>query len=832
MLIWAKQFFTTSRYAKINNDRYSRKGRRLVVTKRQETFRLEVKPKAPENSQVIWEQYRFTVLTPAMVRVEYDPNETFEDAATQTVLNRNFETPEYKLKETDEFIEIITTHVHLNFHKESGGFTKNNLNIEALGNYSLYHSTWYFGDKPDTLKGTARTLDFSDGPIDLEEGLMSKNGFSIIDDSHSMKLLNNGWVEKRESNIIDIYFLGYGRDYLGTLRDYHHLTGKTPKLPRYALGNWWSRYYPYSENGYKKLIRKFGEKQIPFSVAVLDMDWHVTEVPSEYGSGWTGYTWNNELFPDPEEFLGWLHEQGLKTTLNLHPANGVQPFEEMYEPMAKELDVDTENGEPINFDIADPEFLNAYFEYLHHPHEEIGVDFWWIDWQQGSVTKVEGLDPLWMLNHYHYLDLGRGENRSLIFSRYAGLGSHRYPIGFSGDTASTWEALNFQPYFTSTASNVGYNWWSHDIGGHIGGVKDSELFIRWVQFGVFSPINRLHSQDGEFSGKEPWRYGLKAERIVTQFMQLRHKLIPYLYTMNVLTHTDNFPLIRPMYYHHPREEEAYEVPNQYFFGTQLLVAPITTPLRGDLRLAQVKTWLPEGMWIDFFNGRMYEGGRVLDVYRPISTMPVFAKAGGIVPMDQSFDNSVDNPQKMDVRIFAGADGSFTMYEDDGLGKNDEHATTKFSLKWHEEDTDWSYFQIQEPEGDWECLPEKRQYTLTFVGFSYDEVPEVYVKDKLVDVNFTKRGKFTTVEIPEQEIDSWYFVRFRGVSAKKNDMYGEIFRFLDRAQLSTSLKEKIYTTVRKSRNSARVISGLLALDIDPDLLEALSELIWANPGDIE
>ncbi|WP_208559893.1 glycoside hydrolase family 31 protein [Marinilactibacillus kalidii] len=803
-----------------------------MVTKRKETFKMKSEPQVLEDSQVIWENYRFSVLTSAMIRVEFDPNGAFEDSATQTVLNRDFPTPEFKLKETDEYIEIITTHVHLHFHKEEGGFTKNNLHIEALGNYSLYHSSWYFGDQPKTLKGTARTLDFSDGPIELEEGLMSKNGYSIIDDSRSMRITDDGWVEKRPNDIVDIYFLGYGRDYLGTLRDYHHLTGHTPMLPRYALGNWWSRYYAYSQSGYKKLIREFGEKQIPFSVAVLDMDWHMTDIPPEYGSGWTGYTWNKELFPEPEEFLNWLHKQGMRTTLNLHPANGVQPFEEMYEPMAKELNVDYSSNEPISFDIADTEFLNAYFEYLHHPHEEIGVDFWWIDWQQGSVTKVEGLDPLWMLNHYHFMDHGRGDTRPLIFSRYAGLGSHRYPIGFSGDTASTWDALNFQPYFTATAANVGYNWWSHDIGGHLGGVKDSELFIRWVQYGVFSPINRLHSQDGEFSGKEPWRYGLKAERVVTDFMQLRHKLIPYLYTMNVLTHKDNLPLIRPMYYHHPWEDEAYDVPNQYYFGTQLLVAPITSPLKGDLRLARVKTWLPEGMWIDFFNGRVYEGGRVLDVYRPVTTMPVFAKAGGIVPMDQSIENATDNPDKMDIRVFAGADGSFSIYEDDGLGKNADSSTTKMTLKWHQENTDWSIFQIHEPEGNLHCLPEKRQFTLTFVGFAYDTEPEVYVRDQKIDAKVSKKGRFTTIEIPEQAIEASYYVRFKGVSAKKNDMFGEVFSFLDRAQLSTNLKEKIYTTVRKNRNSARVISGLLALDIDPDLLEALSELIWANPGDID
>ena len=155
------------------------------------------------------------------------------------------------------------------------------------------------------------------------------------------------------------------------------------------------------------------------------------------------------------------------------------------------------------FDITDPEFLEAYFETVLHPMEKEGVDFWWLDWQQGNTTKIEGLDPLWMLNHYHYLDSRRLGTRGLTFSRYAGPGSHRYPVGFSGDTVISWESLDFQPYFTANASNIGYGWWSHDIGGHMLGVRDDELTTRWVQFGVFSPINRLHSTDNPFNGKEP-----------------------------------------------------------------------------------------------------------------------------------------------------------------------------------------------------------------------------------------------------------------------------------------------------------------------------------------
>ena len=190
--------------------------------------------------------------------------------------------------------------------------------------------------------------------------------------------------------------------------------------------------------------------------------------------------------------------------------------------------------------------MKGYFELVHHPLERQGVDFWWIDWQQGSNSGVEGLDPLWMLNHYHYLDNCRNGNRGMIFSRYAGPGSHRYPVGFSGDTIISWDSLDFQPYFTANASNIGYGWWSHDIGGHMLGVKDDELAVRWLQLGVFSPILRLHSSCSEFNGKEPWRYDRVAEQVMKEFLRLRHKLIPYLYTMNVRASVESIPLMQPM----------------------------------------------------------------------------------------------------------------------------------------------------------------------------------------------------------------------------------------------------------------------------------------------
>ena len=224
--------------------------------------------------------------------------------------------------------------------------------------------------------------------------------------------------------------------------------------------------------------------------------------------------------------------------MNLHPADGIWPHEAQYEAMARWMGQDPQSQEPVHFDLADPRFVEGYFDILHHPMEAEGVDFWWLDWQQGQRMVhskrpvAEVMDPLWWLNHLHFYDLGRdGTKRPFIFSRWGGLGNQRYPIGFSGDSWVTWATLEFQPYFTATASNVAFGWWSHDVGGHCAGTEDPELFARWVQLGVFSPILRLHSTNNPFHDRRPWGNGEDAFRVTRAAMQLRHALIPYIYSM-------------------------------------------------------------------------------------------------------------------------------------------------------------------------------------------------------------------------------------------------------------------------------------------------------------
>ena len=789
-------------------------------------LKIDAYPQACPENMIQGEHYRITVLTKSLVRLEYSPDGIFTDAPTQTVLNRNFPQVSFEVRETPEELEIRTEYFQLNYDKKE--FTSHGLSCYALGMPGGNRNAWRYGAKNENLKGTARTLDNVNGACELEDGILSLwCGCVALDDSRTLTLREDGWVEPRKKGIQDLYLFAYGHRYLEALKDFYHLCGETPMLPRFALGNWWSRYYKYTEESYMELMERFDQEQIPFSVAVIDMDWHLVDIDPKYGTGWTGYTWNREFFPDPERFLKKLHDRGMKTTLNLHPADGIRGFEDCYPQMAEAMGLDPEKEEPVNFDIANPDFLEAYLEKTLHPLEEEGVDFWWVDWQQGTNSKMEGLDPLWMLNHYHLLDSARNGKRPMTFSRYAGPGSHGYPVGFSGDTLITWETLDFQPYFTSTASNIGYGWWSHDIGGHMLGYKNDEMEARWYQFGVFSPINRLHSSSSEFNGKEPWRFKKEVHDTMCEFLRLRHRLLPYLYTMNHRAWAEGEPICQPMYYAYPENWDAYGRKNEYFFGSELIAAPVTTARIENLNVAKTKVWLPEGLWFDFFTDTVYQGGRNQNMYRSIDQIPVLAKAGAILPMTDEI-RAIDtekNPEELTVRVYPGADNSFTLYEDDNITEGYRQgicAVTEMNLNWQEKT-----FTIKPSAGDLTLLPEQRTWKI--------ELHKVTAEEAVVLVNQTEQkdccthnGTTLTITLADIRPEDTIEIRLpKNTQVAANPVQQQIFDFLNQAEIDFIAKEKIYQAARHAQETPELLlSELQSMEITPDLSGAIQEIICA------
>ena len=795
-----------------------------------ELYKLHTAPAARPENVIQGDCYRITMLTDRLVRLEYSEDGIFEDHATQTVLNRDFPKVEYSVRELEDQLEIFTKHLHIIYNRKA--FSPRGLSIQLQG-YAGCGDTWHYGEPMRNLGGTARTLDEVDGACELGTGLMSRRGAAVLDDSRSLLIDEDGWVQPRKKGICDLYFFGYGHDYTDCLNDFYYLCGKTPMLPRYALGNWWSRYYKYTEQSYMELMERFDEEGIPFTVAVVDMDWHLVDIDPKYGTGWTGYTWNKEFFPDPERFMKWLHDRGMKITLNVHPADGVRGHEEMYPQMAEAMGIDPATEEPVNFDITDRKFLDAYFDVVHHPLEEQGVDFWWIDWQQGGNTKMEGLDPLWMLNHFHYLDKGRDGKRPMTFSRYAGPGSHRYPVGFSGDTHVTWDSLDFQPYFTSTASNIGYGWWSHDIGGHMFGEKNDEMAGRWLQFGVFSPVTRLHSTCNEFNGKEPWRYKPEVRHMMGEFLRLRHRMMPYLYTMNYRAYSENRPITEPMYYRYPEENAAYEVKNQYFFGTELMVAAITTPRIPNINRSKIKVWIPEGVYFDIFTGMTYRGGRNIEMYRDIDTIPVLAKAGSILPFTDEISGAEaeQNPASLTVKFYGGDDGSFLMYEDENDTCGYEKGIcvrTEFSLNWKAQQQS---IVLHSAQGELSLIPQNRSYTVELYGCRRPEDGTVTVtvdgKPAAAEITYDASMKCLKLMLPEVSVSSETVIAFgERLELAENDLEEVLFAFLDQAEIAFETKSRIIALVRGNMDRLAMLSELRAMELDSDLTGCVMEVLTA------
>ncbi len=793
---------------------------------------LIAKYHAPAKAEysVCGDKYRFTVLTSQLLRLEYSEDGIFEDATTQSVVCRDFDAPAFKKREDESELVIETDELILTY-KKTGIFTSENLSVLLKKNLAHQHvpALWQYGDENVTLGGTARTLDTIDGAIPLGDGVCSRRGYAVIDDSKSATLCENGLVKPRKAGVIDLYFFGYGHEYLKAVQALFRLTGEPPLLPAYALGNWWSRYYAYTQDEYIELMERFIEENVPFTVAVIDMDWHTVDIPEEFGSGWTGTSWNKDLFPDYKAFLKWLQEHNLRVTLNLHPALGVRAHEDMYSEMAEAVGIDPESREPIVFDMTNIEFIKAYFEVIHKPYERDGVDFWWMDWQQGTKSAIKDLDPLWLLNHYHTLDIMKDNKRPMLLSRFSEVGSQRFPVGFSGDTQMTWNSLDFQPYFTSTASNIGYPWWSHDIGGHFRGYRDDMLTIRWTQLGVFSPINRLHSSNSPFSSKEPWNYGCEAEKSIRKFLTLRHKLFPYLYTMNYRTHKDLIPLCLPLYYENSDEYEPYSNKNAFYFGSEMLVFPITSPSSKVTGLGKVSGWLPFGKWYDFMHGSCYEGGRLVALHRKSDEYPILCKAGAIIPMNvvPEHDNTVGSRADMELYVFPGADNCFTLYEDAGEGfdyQNGAFATTKYTLKWGAKPV----FEIGAAEGDLSLIPEKRNYKVNFRGISKDTEVKAFCGGKELNVTSKFDANTNTIAVCISDIAVTDAVCFElnsesGFTPDEQAVYNRIFDILMRSEMDYNPKNDIWPTMLdKNLTRMQKLSTVTARITDSDVLSAICE----------
>jgi len=529
--------------------------------------------------------------------------------------------------------------------------------------------TWRPGTpNPQQLFGTIRTLDRVSGAFSLDcnslpirsrhphspvgqqctYGLVSRSGWVVVDDSVSPLFDDSDWpwVDQFPSGLErqDWYLLAHGLDYKKALREFSSLSGKQPIPPRFSFGVFYSRWWPWADWESVSIIKEYDEYSVPLDVLVTDMDWHNTcyrEQDMGYvdlagqPACWTGWTWDDKYFPDPKGFMDWCERRGIKNTLNLHLASGVQPWEKQFVAIAKAMGLDpTKKGTYVEWNVTDKKFSHHFHDLVLKPMEEEGVDFWWLDWQQGEgwfKDTFPTLNPTWFLNYVFFTQPAKWGNgdRPIILHRWGGLGNHRYPVGFSGDVYPNWESLEYQPYMTRESANVMFGYWSHDIGGFMEPAAD-ELYLRWIQYGVFSPIFRTHGTRLAENIKRMWHYKPEYFKAMRVAMQLRSKMLPYIYTAARIAHDTGESICAPLYYDHPTLEQAYKFKTQYKFGPDMFVAPVVAPVDKDTKLVAMKVWVPPGEWIEMMSGRSFVGPKVLRRTFSLEEIPVYVRAGAVI----------------------------------------------------------------------------------------------------------------------------------------------------------------------------------------------------------
>ncbi|KAL1512178.1 hypothetical protein AB1Y20_005444 [Prymnesium parvum] len=460
----------------------------------------------------------------------------------------------------------------------------------------------------------------------------------------------------RRGGRADWYLFARGLDFKRALSDFAAVAGAQPVPPRYAFGIWFSRWWPLSDWESSALVREFEDHGVPLDVLVTDMDWHPTCYRRTFGSDaeksmdasnnwpcWSGFTWDRKYFPHPEAFLGWCKARGVHNALNLHFQSGLQKEEERFEQFRTALGLPND-AKYAAFDPLNQTYSREFHRVVLAPLEAAGVDLWWLDWQQGehlfAGSDTPEVNPTWWLNYVYYTQPdGRdgdeapqvSTRRRLILHRWGGLGNHRYPIGFSGDVMASWESLAFQPYFTASAANVNFGYWSHDIGGFYEGAS-GELYTRWVQFGVFSPIFRAHGFRRADIVKRFWHFDPQYFTAMRSALRLRLEWLPHLYTSARLAHDGEPAVVRPLYYEWPTLEEAFTYSSQFIFGTSdVVVAPVTKPTSADAPLARsIPLWVPPGEWVQLHSGATVRGPASLLQAFALDEIPILVRAGSVL----------------------------------------------------------------------------------------------------------------------------------------------------------------------------------------------------------
>lgn len=668
-------------------------------------YYIESRTKLISNKEscIIGNKYRITILTPRLARLEYTPSGKFIDDPTALVINRTFPKTPYGITESETLIQIDTGIFTITYVKDKD-FKAGNLgsNLKAVINNTTIE--WQMNSpQVKNLRGINYSIDSIKDKIILDTGLYSLDGYAVVKDNTPVLTENDIFIPREEGSK-DIYLFMYNKDFDGCLNDYFTLTGYPNLIPRYALGAWWYKNDNYTSKDIISLVDRFNKDNIPISIFLL-------------GDSWRG---NNNYIPsiDLKNVSNYLTQKNIKLGVTINPNLEITKGTNEYNLISNYT-----NEEKFKFIPLSNEKLGIYLNMFINNLEMQGVELYSIDYNNPN-DKID----LWKFAHYHHGKIETRGKRGLSLTRNHGIAVHRYPIIWSGKTLVNWTTLNLLPRYNLQGYNVGVSFIAHPIGGYHNGIEEAELYLRYIQFACFSPIFLLASEGGKYYKREPWKWNPIIENDIIYFMNLRYKLIPYIYTESYNYHKTGKGIVKPFYYDYPKILDDVQYKNQYFFGQNLFVSPITNKKNIVIDRVMKKVFVPDGIWFNLLDGKQYNGTKYYTNFYRDEDYPVFVKAGSIIPM--RYNIKEDIPSTLELNIYPLNDGTYNLYEDDGITNNYKkgmYMITNFS--YHYEKDNYT-LKISKSEG--KNLLSKRNYLLRFKNTK--NIKAVYIEDKSITYN--------------------------------------------------------------------------------------------------
>lgn len=746
-----------------------------------------IKAKTPSKNVFRGKKYRISVISDALIRLEYSETGSFSDYPTFFARNRSFGTPKFTVQEDNAVLVIKNENFILEYNKERpyvGTKFLPDQNLKIMINNT--DKIWYF-NHPEVrnFMGTSYSLDDSKGKANYDKGLFSLDGFTSFDDSRTPILNKYGNIIAPNYKNIDTYLFIYNNDFGKGLKDYFSLTGLPPLVPKYALGVWWSKNENYNTSDIQKLVYDFNKYGIPLSVLMLG-----EYARNQNKNSNISFTLNKNIFPNTQELINYLHKNNVKLGLNIKTDGLISNEEENYATFSKMYG--KEEGKCVILNIYDSKLADSFMKAIITPLINYGIDFFWVD-DNNKNNKLKD----YTMNYFLFNNFSQFRNkRNFLLSRNNGICPHTYGALYSGNTIVSWKTLKLLPFFNATSANIGVSWWSHDIGGYKGGVEDSELYMRYVQLGVYSPIFRLSSDAGKYYKREPWKWDAKTYRIVSDYIKIRHRLIPYIYSEAKRYSTFGSPLIQPLYYKYP---ETYDEPlykNEFYFGSQLFVAPITDSKDSIMNRVVHKVFLPNGVWYDFKTGKKFVGGKRYTTFFKDEDYPVFAPSGAIIPMaylNNNNLNDISSPTKLEIQVFPGKSNVFKLYEDDGdTNMYKEGFSFATQIEYFYKENDFSV-QITPLEGKPGVIPDKRNYVIKFRNTKFTDGVQVFADEINIPYRRYANDNDFIIEFDNVNTTSKLLIYCKGKDIEINAMRlinEDLEGIITDAKIATVLKEKI------------------------------------------